>query len=198
MHGDGWAQPWHVARRDDRSAELVYEHDGRQGWPFRYCARQRFRLDEDGLAVTMSVENLEHHDVPAGLGLHPFFVREPDSELACELRGVWRTDREVLSTEYVPLPPEWDFATSRRVDDLVLDNCFDGWDGRATISWPRRGMRLVLSATDIFRHLVIYVPQGAPFFCVEPVSHANGAIAQTRLAAGAVLAGEISFRLSMP
>jgi aldose 1-epimerase len=96
------------------------------------------------------------------------------------------------------VPPEWDFAVSRRVDGVVLDNCFDGWDGQATITWPRRGMRLVLSATEAFRHLVIYVPQGASFFCVEPVSHANGTVGQTRLAAGAVLGGEISFRLSMP
>jgi aldose 1-epimerase len=198
MHGDGWARPWHVARQDRRSAELIYEHDGRQGWPFRYRARQEFRLGDDGLSVAVSVENLESHDVPAGFGLHPFFVREPDSELACRLRGVWRTDQEVLPTEHVPVPPEWDFAVSRRVDGVVLDNCFDGWDGQATITWPRRGMRLVLSATEAFRHLVIYVPQGASFFCVEPVSHANGTVGQTRLAAGAVLGGEISFRLSMP
>src|SRR5438445_10915715 len=33
MHGDGWARPWTVARSDSSSAELVYEHDGREGWP---------------------------------------------------------------------------------------------------------------------------------------------------------------------
>ena len=57
-------------------------------------------------------------------------------------------------------------------------------------------MRLELSATEAFRHLVIYVPDGQTFFCVEPVSHANGAVGKTRLAAGATLAGEIAFHLS--
>ena len=45
-----------------------------------------------------------------------------------------------------------------------------------------------------FRHLVIYVPKGRPYFCVEPVSHANGAIARSLLASGGTLAGEIVFR----
>ncbi len=194
MHGDGWARPWQVVRRDVRSAELVYEHDGRQGWPFRYRARQAFHLGEEGLAVGMAIENLESRPVPAGLGLHPFFPREADTELACRIEGVWRADADVLPVDRIAVPPEWNFAVSRPVDDVVLDNCFDGWDGRATIRWPRRGLGLSLEATPPFRHLVIYVPKGQPHFCVEPVSHANGGVAQTSLPAGEILAGEILFR----
>lgn len=198
MHGDGWAQVWDVVRQDRRSAELAYAHEagaGISGWPFRYRARQTFVLYETGLTVELSIENLEDRDVPAGLGLHPFFVRDADAELACRLAGVWHTDAEVLPLQRVPVPPEWDFSASRRVDGLGLDHCFDGWDGAAAITWPQRGLRLVLSATEAFRHLVIYVPDGQRHFCVEPVSHANGAVGQTRLAAGATLGGEISFRL---
>lgn len=198
MHGDGWAQVWGVVRRDRRSAELAYIHEagtGVAGWPFRYCARQTFDLHEAGLTVGLSIENLEDREVPAGLGLHPFFVRDADTELACRLAGVWHTDAEVLPLQRVPVPPEWDFSASRRLDGLGLDHCFDGWDGEAIITWPQRGLRLVLSATEAFRHLVIYVPEGQRHFCVEPVSHANGAVGRTRLAAGAKLGGEISFRL---
>ena len=194
MHGDGWARPWRVARRDVDSAELVYEHDGRKGWPFRYRARQVFNLGEDGLAVGITIENLESRPVPAGLALHPFFPHDADTELACRVEGVWRADADVLSIDRIAVPPEWNFAVSRPIDGVVLDNCFDGWDGRATIRWPRRGLGLTLEATQPFRHLVIYVPKGRPHFCVEPVSHANGAVAQTSLPAGATLAGEILFR----
>ena len=93
------------------------------------------------------------------------------------------------------MPPEWDFSAPRRVDAVPLDNCFDGWDGRATIVWPRRRLGLRLEATEPFRHLVIYTPPQRPFFCVEPVSHANGAIAATRLAAGGVLSGTVVFKI---
>src|SRR5262252_7362326 len=47
MHGDGWAQPWKVRATDERSAEIEYAHDARSGWPFRYRARQFYRLDHD-------------------------------------------------------------------------------------------------------------------------------------------------------
>ena len=196
MHGDGWARAWTVVRHDTRSAELVYEHDGKEGWPFRYRARQSYCLSGDALTVGMSLENRESRAVPGGLGLHPFFTRDADTELGCKAAHVWLGDAEVLPTECIAVPPKWDFSAPRRVDDVVLDNGFDGWDGRATISWPRAKLRLHLEATEPFRHLVIFIPPGRPFFCVEPVSHANGAIAGTSLAAGATLAGDIVFKVS--
>ena len=199
MHGDGWACAWDVVRQDRTSAELVYLHDagtGVAGWPFRYRARQTFALDEASLTIGISIENLEDREVPAGLGLHPFFVREADTKLACRLGGVWRTDAEVLPVQHVPVPAEWDFSHSRAVEGMGLDHCFDGWEGDATVTWPSRGLRLVLAATEAFRHLVIYVPDGQRYFCVEPVSHANGAVGLSLLAAGATLAGAVSFRLS--
>jgi aldose 1-epimerase len=195
MHGDGWARAWAVARSDRGSAELVYEHDGKEGWPFRYRARQAFRLDPQCLTIEMSLENLEARAVPGGMGLHPFFVRDPDSELTFKAAAVWLGDAEVLPTERVEVPERWDFARPRRVDDVVLDNCFTGWEGAASIAWPSRRLKLDLSATEPFRHLVVFVPPGRNFFCVEPVSHANGAIASTRIAAGATLAGEINFTI---
>jgi aldose 1-epimerase len=194
MHGDGWTRPWRVGRCDGGAAELVYEHDAASGWPFRYRALQSFRLGRDGLAVGLKIENLEDRPVPAGLGLHPFFVRDADTELACRTEGVWRTDAEILPVDRVTVPPPWDFAVSRPVDGADLDNCFDGWDGRATVRWPCRGLGLDLQATWPFRHLVFYVPKGRPYFCVEPVSHASGAVADSLLPAGATLAGEIAFR----
>ncbi|MCC8430031.1 aldose 1-epimerase [Reyranella aquatilis] len=199
MHGEGWAAAWQVVRQELDRAELLHLHEpcaGGTGWPFRYRARQTFTLNEDGLMVGLSVENLEDRSVPMGLGLHPFFVRDADTALACRLSGVWETDAEVLPIRHVPLPSGWDFSNSRRIEGLGLDHCFGGWDGKASITWPRQGIRLFLSATEAFRHLVIYVPDGQRYFCVEPVSHANGAVGQNPLAAGATLAGEVSFRLS--
>lgn len=197
MHGDGWSRAWRVARADTRSVDLVYEHAARSGWPFRYRARQIFALDEASLTISLSVENLESRAVPAGLGLHPFFLRDADTELACRMTGVWRTDAEVLPVERVAVPAEWDFACPRRVEGVGLDHCFDGWDGIAAITWPGRRLRLVLSATEAFHHLVIYIPDGRSHFCVEPVSHANGRVSQHLLGAGARLAGEVAFSLSM-
>jgi len=199
MHGDGWAHAWQVVRGDARSAEIVYEHEpaGEQGgWPFRYRARQQYRLDEASLEIRISLENLEARVVPAGVGLHPFFVREADCTLTCRTAFVWRTDTEVLPIEYIPVPSEWDFSQGRRPDSVFLDNCFDGWDGRASIAWPSQRLRLDIKASESFRHAVIYTPAGQRFFCAEPVSHANGQVGLAPLVAGGTLAGEAVFRLS--
>ena len=199
MHGDGWAHAWEIGRADASSADIVYQHQRaaeQGGWPFRYRARQRYRLDDDRLTIAISIENLEDRPVPAGIGLHPFFVREPDCVLTCRAAFAWRADAEVLPTERIPVPSEWDFADGRRPDSVTLDNCFDGWDGRAAVVWPVRRLRLDLDASAPFRHLVIYTPPGQPFFCVEPVSHANGQVGLAALGPRGTLAGEVVFRLS--
>ena len=198
MHGDGWSHVWQLVRSDAHSGEIVYEHarDGENGgWPFHYRARQNYRLDADRLTIAMAIDNLEEHAVPAGLGLHPFFVRDADSELQCHTEAVWRTDAEVLPIARIVVPPAFDFSKSRNVNEVTLDNGFDGWDGRATIRWPSRKLRVHLEASATFRHAVIYVPPERPYFCVEPVSHANGRVGRTHLDAGATLSGEIVFRV---
>ena len=198
MHGDGWAHPWRVVEATDTSAEIVYEHarGDTGGWPFRYRARQSWRLEPDRLVMRIALENLEDRAVPAGIGLHPFFVRDAGTTLAFRAEAVWTADAEVLPVDRIAVPSQWDFRSARAVDPVQLDNCFDGWDGRAIITWPERGLRLDLEATEPFRHAVVYTPPGKPFFCVEPVSHANGQVGLAPLAPGGTLAGEVAFRLS--
>jgi aldose 1-epimerase len=199
MHGDGWWHAWQVVRADGHAAEIVYEHarDGEQGgWPFRYRARQGYRLEADRLALAIAIDNLEDHAVPAGIGLHPFFVREPDTELRTDAPFMWTTDADVLPVERIATPPAADFSRSRNVNEAELDNGFDGWVRHATVRWPRAGLRLDLDASPSFGHAVIYVPPDRPYFCVEPVSHANGQVGATHLDAGATLSGEIVFRVS--
>lgn len=205
IHGDGWRRPWLVERANDTDADLLYVHD-RQGWPFPYRARQSFRLTEDALTVGISMQSADPSPVPAGIGLHPYFARDDDTTLACRLQRVWLADAEVLPTTRVEIPPRWDFSNARKIANVVLDNCFDGWDGHADITWPSRGLRLDIEASPVFSHLVLYIPEGKPHFCIEPVSHANNGFAlhalgvedvgYRLLAKGDRLAGEVAFRLS--
>jgi aldose 1-epimerase len=200
MHGDGWWHPWQVVKSDTFSAELAYLHeraDKQGGWPFRYRAQQRFNLEGNRLTIGISIENLEDRIVPAGIGLHPYFARDADSRLACRTQTVWRMDAEVLPLEKIPVPPEWEFANGRVVNDVALDTAFEGWDGRATLTWPARKLRMDLAATGaLAHHLVLYLPTGQSFFCVEPLSHTPGQIATTSLGARATLAGEATFQFS--
>ena len=176
IHGDAWLRPWRVERSEDASATLVYEHDGR-GWPVRYRARQLFRLDERGLHLEISVENIDTRSMPAGIGVHPYFPKTPASRFAAKLGHVWLSDAELIPTERVAVPKDWSFAEERALGSLVLDNCFGDWDGKAAIAWPESATRLEIVADPPLRHLVIYTPKDRDFFCVEPVSHASGGFA---------------------
>ena len=87
--------------------------------------------------------------------------------------------------------------TNCTVGDVALDNCFEGWDGTAVLTWPDR--RLTIEADSTFRHAVVYTPLGESFFCVEPVSHMNDAINHSGMRVldpGETLRGEIRFRLN--
>ena len=86
-----------------------------------------------------------------------------------------------------------------------MDNCFGGWNGEAAIRWPETGLTFRIEAEPAFGHLVIYLPPGEDFFCVEPVSNANDgfnlfdlgvpATGVRVLAAGETLAGTVRFRI---
>jgi aldose 1-epimerase len=199
LHGDGWANPWQVVHSDRTSAAISYLHEraGQQGgWPFRYRADQHFKLEDDRLTIRMTLENLEDRPVPGGFGLHPYFPRDADSELVCRSQTVWLMDADVMPIERVAVPPQWDFGTGRKVDDVALNTCFEGWDGRATLIWPQRRLRLDMTAGAPFDNLVLYMPAGERFFCVEPWSHGLGQADWAPLAPRAALAGEVVFQVT--
>jgi aldose 1-epimerase len=175
IHGQGWQNPWQVAEREQGRAVLTLAHEV-AGTPFDYQARQTFELRDDGLEVTIALIDQGAGPMPAGIGLHPYFTRTEGVTLRAALDHVWLSDARTLPRERVPVPDAWDLGRAPRVADLDLDHCFGGWDGRAVIHWPETDLRLSIDAEPPFGHLVVYVPPGADFFCVEPVSHVNDAL----------------------
>ena len=109
----------------------------------------------------------------------------------------------MLPDERISLPEAWDHHGGLPVGSTALDNCFADWRGRADISWALPGPVLSIEATALFRHLVVFTPPGADFFCVEPVSHMNNALNHMEIAdhgmhilePGQSLQGEIRFRI---
>jgi aldose 1-epimerase len=172
IHGQGWQNPWDVAEASGHRAELTLRH-AVPHTPLDYHARQVFELKDDGLSVTIEVTNAGNGPMPAGVGLHPYFVRTEGVTLRASLARVWLADERNIPKEHVPLRARWDFAKAPRVATLEMDNCFDEWNGQAEIHWPEADLELRIEAEPIFEHLVVYVPPGENFFCVEPVSNAN-------------------------
>jgi len=170
LHGEGWIAPWRVAARGEDRVELAFRGGG-GGWPFPYAAGQVFALTDDRLIGEIWIENTGRRPMPAGLGLHPYFVATPRARLTLRAERVWLVDDGNLFDRVAPVPPRWDFGAGRAIAGTGLVNGFTGWDGHAVIEWPEWRARLTLTAGPGLRHLVIYTPPGADFFCVEPVSH---------------------------
>ena len=204
-HGHGWRRPWSVIdRRSDRLSIALEFRDA--GWPFPYDARQTFQLGERGLSVEIALTNRSDTDMPAGIGLHPYFPRTPCSRLKARVDAIWQTDAEVMPTRLAPPAKEADPNDGIALDRMPLDNCFTGWSGEATIEWPERAARLRMTADAPLRHLVLYSPPGEPYFCAEPVSHCTDAFnlaaagrvdtGTIRLAPGATVSATVTFQPS--
>jgi aldose 1-epimerase len=169
IHGQGWTSAWSQTEAGPTSAELELLHDAPEA-PLRYRAWQRFWLYPDRLEVELGLTNRGASPMPFGLGHHPYFGHRDQALLSAEVSGVWMTDDANISRRLEPVPPLWGFRLRRPVAELVLDHNFQGWSGSARIDWPDAGRALVIEADEPLRHLVVYVPPGADFFCVEPVS----------------------------
>lgn len=152
IHGVVYDRPWTVVADD----EIAIDLDAR--WPFRGRVIQRFRLEPDGLEVSMAVEADE--PMPAVIGWHPWFRRVlADGDEPVRLRfdagAMLVRDAEGMPNgeRTTPPPGPWDDAFT----DLASE---------PELSWPGR-LRLSISSSCAW--WVVYT-EPAHALCVEPQS----------------------------
>lgn len=192
IHGFGWQGDWQIDQQADDHAVLTLAQTNPE-WPAPFSLVQTLRLTSQGYDHAIAVRNEGEEPMPAGLGLHPYF---PAGALGMETgcSAIWLTGDDGIPHDHSPLAAEPDWFSGGGYD------CgFDWPGGRVKISWPDR--ILDIDADPLFGQLVVYVPQGQPFFCVEPVSHPTNAInrsgGMTVLAPGESLAGTVRFFLTV-
>jgi aldose 1-epimerase len=174
LHGHGFQTAWTVTSAGPAEAVLEYRH-APGAWPWAYRAAHRIFLTPTSLELELTLSNESDAAMPAGLGWHPYFPRTAGTTLTARVTGLWQTDAEVLPVACVAPTPDGDPGRGLLVDRVALDNAFVGWDGRAVVAWPERGVRLRLGTRGPLGTLVVYTPPGESFFCAEPVSHITDA-----------------------
>lgn len=182
LHGDACHRPWRVDEVSPTRVRLALETRDFADFdfPFPFRVEAVWALEGNALVASLELTNEGRERMPAGLGWHPYFVRALDGgasevELEAKLPRIYPGEPPVPMLPTGPPRPVTaavDFSRARPVD-VALDDCFAGWDGRASIAWPRSGVVAILEASDRCRHVVIYSPPGEPFFAFEPVTHAN-------------------------
>jgi aldose 1-epimerase len=172
IHGDGWLQAWETAEQGEDRARLSLESHRFDGNPYDYASTQTFTLRPDGLDIELSVTHLGQGTLPYGLALHPYFVRNQRTRLLSRATGVWLSGEDPIPTAHTgEFPPTWDYSTPAPLDGPLIDNCFTGWDGRAVIEYPDRGLTLTMTMADCNGYSLMYRPPELPFFCLEPITH---------------------------
>jgi aldose 1-epimerase len=169
IHGDGWLSSWRVAMH--RADLLALELDRTAGSPFAYLAGMSYALEGGALAVELWVENRGGGRMPFGLGLHPWFERTPGVRLQAPATGMWMAAPDLLPVGHEPPPPDVSFERMSPLPQRLIDNCFSGWGGVATIRWEDRGVGLEIESSPRLPYYVLYCPVGRPVFCFEPVTH---------------------------
>lgn len=172
IHGDGWQRPWQIESR--KADELRLSLRSTEQPPFDYRAELTYRLEGESLAVALAVTHLGEVPAPYGLGLHPWFPRSAGVRLEASAEGVWEVDARQLPREWRRLAEgeAWDFARGAGLPEGKIDNLFTGWDGRALLRWPERGLALAVEAEPQGSRYLVYSPGGeADFFCFEPIDH---------------------------
>jgi aldose 1-epimerase len=110
-------------------------------------------------------------ELPVGLGHHPYLPHRPGTRLTTGVQAMWGGDAEVMPTT-LQTPAFLDTLRSGiLLSTLDLDNNFTGWGHTARVDWPDTGTALVMTAQAPFDYFVLYCPQGADMFCIEPVSN---------------------------
>lgn len=170
IHGHGWQSAWAVESHGPGHCTLVHRHDGTApGWPWAYLARQQIELSDTGCAITLSVTNLSERLMPAGLGLHPYLRRRPESRVQFAAAGVVAVGADLIPTgESLPPAHFADFAAGAGLPAPLIDHCFTGWDGTASVTDDCGTITLAAEGAGL---LHLYAPEDPAILCLEPVSH---------------------------
>jgi aldose 1-epimerase len=194
LHGLGWVVPWAVPEQTENSAVLTCSHRADEHWPWDWSAMQRIELSAHELRIALELANTSQQPMPAGLGLHPYFIRDSGDVLQFEADGLWRNSDVMIPDRPAPADALGNFARGAvPPDQSLIDNCYFGWNGSA-----RWGEGVTLHATgSSFLH--VYAPPGEDFVCLEPTSQMPDALNQPSFAqaGGRVLAPGASQMLKM-
>lgn len=173
QHGDvrNWA--WQVI---EDNGSLICSFDSRSvsdfNFPFPIRMKLTYRLLENAFETQLELENVGSSAMPAGFGLHPYFVRTlggNDPKFEFRAAGIYETDHSFIPVAGMkPIPAIFDFSSSRPVGDTPLNHVFGGWNGAARLEYGHATLKL--EASEVFSHLCVFAsPDGT--LAVEPISH---------------------------
>lgn len=186
-HGAAREYPWTVVAQTSSAVTLEFSSRDVYGvnFPWDFTARFEYALEGDRFTWSMSVTNTDQEAFPAGLGQHPYFVRQltmPDGTVSALPHLQINCDKSYELVDTLPLAaagpisPRADFRTPRALGTDVVDDVLTGRTSPtiAVIDYPDQ-LTVTMHGGELITHVVAYAPEGKPFFAIEPVTNVNDA-----------------------
>lgn len=166
LHGVAHTLAWQVEQHSAEQLLIACDYHG-EHWPWPVRFEQHFLLDGAQLQITQRLFNCGDMPMPGGLGLHPYFLRQPGMRARFVAQHDW-----LIDSQYLPTGERRSLKQALQIDSSAsseVAHYLSGWDGLLQLDYPQGALRL--QAAEPLSHFVAFAPAGAPYLCLEPVSH---------------------------
>jgi aldose 1-epimerase len=157
LHGLLAWRAWRVREHTEDRVALAAVIHPQPGYPFTLRVIADYRIDADGLAVTLAAHNDGSVPLPFGLGAHPYLRPGAldGTRLRMPARELVPADAERLLPTGPPVPvagTQHDFRRPRPIGGLALNTCFTALErdadelARVRLAGPEREMTVWMDA----------------------------------------------------
>src|SRR5579884_3087318 len=187
IHGLVFDRQWQyeqpVVRQDAASVktfiEITPQSPFYEGYPFESRLSLVYTLTKEAVTVSYTVEDTGAQEMPFGFALHPYFSTlsgKDETLVSLPARAVMEADEDLLPTGRVldvtgVMYAMFDLREPVPVGNLKLDHVYTEIERHASalIDYRKHGLRLRISTSEDFTHIVIYTlpEEVATYFCLE-------------------------------
>jgi aldose 1-epimerase len=168
IHGQVYVARW----RQSSAGEFTIAGGGGGGWPWPYSCSLAIEVVNDELILHQRLTNLADDPMPAGIGLHPWFMDPVSIAIHGDRAYGSNTDSPAVAT---PVNGSLDL---RQLQPMAIgtDATWAGIsDPAVELLWPTTGVRVTLRSSAPALHIVAANP-GTGAIAVEPQTHAPQAL----------------------
>ena len=172
IHGHGYLSEWSIVERSNASAKIIYRHQPDElGWPWSYEITQSIHLNNFSCIIELKLTNSSNSIMPFGFGIHPFFNFNDEIRLKFFASREWDGQPEDFPTKTKAIENNFNIRNGRALWKNEKTVCYENFAGKVKIIWPYKKKKITMKVDKIFNHLIVHVPKGEEYFCIEPVSH---------------------------
>lgn len=143
LHGLAFTMDWSLKDRGDSWVTLACSITPSPGYPFTLDLQAQYRLDADGLCLSVTATNVGDKTAPYGVCPHPYLVAGPAPLDEWTLQFAAEEFLAVTPDRLLPVGSrrlrghEFDFRSPRQIGATGIDHAFTGMDfyadGRARL-----------------------------------------------------------------